>query len=65
MTELSFCAAAPVHQGTQTLIPFLFTNSAENEEPKIPRYEWETDGGKEAEMSCLFTDPVASERTVL
>lgn len=44
-------------------IPLLLTISAETE--KLPRYEREENGGRGAEMSCLFTDPVASERTVI
>lgn len=56
---------ASLTPGRRTQIPFLLTISAETEEPKILRYEWEKDGVRGAEMSCLFTDPVASERTVI
>lgn len=36
-----------------------------NQGAQLLRYEWEEDGGRGAEMSCLFTDPVDSQRTVI
>lgn len=36
-----------------------------NQGAQLLRYEWEEDGGRGAEMSCLFADPVDSQRTVI
>lgn len=75
---LSSCAAAHVKKRFDLAfadsIPYTReTNSdsislnhfCRNRSAKLLRYEWEKDKGRGAEMSCLFTDPVASERTVI